>query len=70
MVTRRRNTDPWHWENRFCFYCQREFATPGTFKRHIITRHGLGLAKTLGLLTPDEEAARQRLMAERGERDE
>lgn len=61
--------DPWHPENRYCYYCSRPFATPGTFKRHVITKHGLGLARRLDILTDEEEAERQRIMAERGESD-
>jgi hypothetical protein len=56
-------------DDRYCFYCGKQYATNGTFKRHIITAHGLGLAARLRLLTPEEEAERQRLMAEAGEQD-
>lgn len=40
--------------NTFCVYCQRQFRNIANFKRHVIGKHGVGLAKSLGLVQPDD----------------
>lgn len=74
MTSRRKlptyRENPWHRENRYCLYCRKQYKTPGTFKRHVITRHGLGLARQLDILTLEEEAERQRIMAANEEMDD
>jgi hypothetical protein len=47
--------DPRDQEDAFCYYCQRQYACLGQFKRHILREHGLGLARRLNLLTQQEE---------------
>ena len=48
--------DPHRPEDRYCFYCDKQYSTLGRFRRHVIDEHGVGLAKRLGLvpLDPDE----------------
>lgn len=40
-------------DDRFCFYCQKQFVAIGTFGRHVRTKHGDGLARSVGLLNED-----------------
>jgi hypothetical protein len=54
----------------YCHYCSKQYKTLWSFKRHITTRHGLGLAARLELLTDEEEAERQVEMAKRGQQDD
>jgi hypothetical protein len=39
--------------DRYCHYCDKQYANLGVFKRHVLTRHGTGLAKRLGLVPLD-----------------
>jgi len=45
--------DPYDPQDRFCLYCQRQYSTLGRFRRHVINKHGVGLAKRLGLIPLD-----------------
>lgn len=45
-------------EDKYCYYCGKQYADYSVFKRHVITRHGAGMARVLCLLTPEEEMAR------------
>jgi hypothetical protein len=45
--------DPHEPDDRFCVYCQKQYARLGDFKRHVLKEHGVGLAKRLGLVPLD-----------------
>lgn len=49
-----RAPDPFDPEDRYCYYCQKQYANLGTFKRHIVREHGLNMARRLNLLTQAE----------------
>lgn len=47
--------DKYNPEDRYCFYCNKQFANLGTFKNHVVNKHGSGLAKVLGLIPVTDE---------------
>lgn len=65
-----RYSQPISAEDLYCHYCSKQYKTLHTFKHHIVDQHGLGMAAILELLTDEEEADRQRLMAEKGKSDD
>jgi hypothetical protein len=70
MAKESRPLNPYDPDDRYCYYCHKQYASMGTFKRHVVAKHGIGMGAMLGLLSPEEEAERQRAMAERGESDD
>jgi hypothetical protein len=40
-------------DDRFCYYCQRQYTRISTFGPHVRRTHGDGLAKSVGLLNED-----------------
>jgi hypothetical protein len=53
MVFTPKTPDPHNPEGRYCVYCDKQYATLGRFRTHVIREHGTGLAKRLGLIPLD-----------------
>jgi len=40
-------------DDRYCFYCDKQYSSVATFGTHVRSKHGDGLAKSVGLLNED-----------------